>query len=563
MLCKSTKRLGLVVLTASLAALLYLPKGRADWQKPLQPPNPGDLTCVLAHPLEPTKVLATSSHQLFENDPGSGQWRTLWSEGSSSSRVRRIISFEFLPGHVFILMNQNVYMGDLKARRWQKIYEDRKNSSGNVLSFAVDPRDPNRWFLGTQTGLFGSVNAGKSWSRSGCFTARHPVFILLFAADRLFIGDANTLHVLKPSGETQQAFALPGASPATDILSSYDLPDGTLLEEETAAASELFDLIVSKNDSKMLWLGTSKGVFESNDRGVSWHALSSSGLQSTEIRRLAYSEKANRLYAATPRGIYSFSRSRNVWEELYRGLAQKEAESIALIEGAQESLAAITAEGLMRFTIAPGEVNLPGTFQPSAELLELFRELLRREPGVRELHRAVIRYANVSNGKIKRWHVGSRVAALLPTLSFGKDYSVGNNIDLDRGGTNDPDRFINGPYDVNKGWDARVGWDLGDAVYSSDQTSIDSREKMMVELRNDLLSEATRIYYERRRLQIGFLFTPPATEQEHLEGLLRIDELTALLDGLSNGFFSKQLARIYREKPELDRLWAYQKTGNG
>lgn len=81
---------------------------------------------------------------------------------------------------------------------------------------------------------------------------------------------------------------------------------------------------------------------------------------------------------------------------------------------------------------------------------------------------------------------------------------------------------------------------------------------MMAELRNDLLSEATRIYYERRRLQIDFLFTPPSSEQEHLDGLLRIDDLTALLDGMTNGFFSKRLERIYQEKPDLNRLWLFQ-----
>ena len=43
----------------------------------------------------------------------------------------------------------------------------------------------------------------------------------------------------------------------------------------------------------------------------------------------------------------------------------------------------------------------------------------------------------------------------------------------------------------------------------------------MVELRNDLLTEATRVYYERRRLRVDIVFTPLPSEQEHLENLLR------------------------------------------
>jgi hypothetical protein len=119
-------------------------------------------------------------------------------------------------------------------------------------------------------------------------------------------------------------------------------------------------------------------------------------------------------------------------------------------------------------------------------------------------------------------------------------------------------KFITGPEDVNKTFDTDLSWNLGDMLYSSDQTSIDSREKLMVELRNNLLSEATRIYYERRRLQIGLLFTPSSSEREHLENLLRLDELTTLLDGMTDGFFSKRLAQAYDARPELIRLWEYQ-----
>lgn len=547
------------ILGGFLLAFFYLPRGHAEWQKPVQPPSSGSLTYVLSHPLEPSKILAASSHQLFEKDPKTGSWQTLWSEGSPSTRVRRVRSFDLLPDHLFILTDQNVFMGDLKNNLWQKVYENGRNDANNVLSFAVDPQDPNHWFLGTPTGLLETGDAGKTWARSRYFTARRPVFILLYAADRLFIGGSRTLYVLRPSEEARQAFALAGSSESAGSPISSGLLEDPFLEEETESTvpTKLFDLIVSKNDSHKLWLGTAEGVFESSDRGFSWHAIPSSGLQSTAARQLAYSEKTNRLYAATPRGIYAFDFARHAWEELFRGLARNNAASITLLRGSQESLAAITTEGLMQFPISPGEISLPGAASPPAEILSLFRELVRLEPTARELHRSVIRYADVSNGKIKRWHVASRVAGLLPTFSFGKDFSTGSNIDLDRGGTSDPDRFIYGPNDTDKGWDARVSWDLGDAIYSSDQTSIDSREKMMVELRNDLLSEATRIYYERRRLQTGFLFTPPASEQEHLDALLRIDELTALLDGLTNGFLSKRLERIYRERPELSRLWSF------
>jgi len=57
--------------------------------------------------------------------------------------------------------------------------------------------------------------------------------------------------------------------------------------------------------------------------------------------------------------------------------------------------------------------------------------------------------------------------------------------------------------------DVGASWHLSDFIWSSNQTSIDSREKLMVELRNDLAAEANRIYFERRRLQMESMFNPP------------------------------------------------------
>ncbi len=79
----------------------------------------------------------------------------------------------------------------------------------------------------------------------------------------------------------------------------------------------------------------------------------------------------------------------------------------------------------------------------------------------------------------------------------------------------------------------------------------------MVELRNDLVSEATRVYYERRRLQMEIILSPAATESDHLEKLLRMDELTSLLDGMTDGFFTSRLEEMYDAKPELKGLWEY------
>ena len=539
------------VMLLFLCALGFQIPAPAEWQKPVQPSMAGGaLTCLASHPLDRSKFLVASGQQVFEAGK-ENTWQPLWSQTDESSPIKRLFSFGVLPDTIFAITNRSVFMGNLKDRSWRVVYKD---SGKTPLAFAVHPKNPNRWFLGTQKGLWETQNAGRTWSPSAIFHMSEPVPLLIFNYDRLFLADEKTLYLAMPEGSARSVLELSKAAGEVPVT---DEENPGSLEEPLSFNLNIHDLIVSKRNPQELFLATTNGVFQSCDGGHRWEPLSRSGLQSAVVYQLAYSEKKGRLYAATPRGVYAYDARAQKWTGLFEGLAKDRTRGIAVLN--EEKLIAITAEGFVQY---PLETFVPETgpgvaiYQPPEEILALFKELLALEPSAREIHKRVIQYANVANGKIKRWHAESRLAGLLPAFSFGKNLDRSASISTYSG------KYIMGPEDVSKGWDADVSWDLGDMIYSSDQTSIDSREKLMVELRNDLLSEATRIYYERRRLQIDLVFTPPVSEQEHLENLLRMDELTALLDGMTDGFFSKKLERIYEKRPNLSQLWTCQSSGN-
>ena len=77
----------------------------------------------------------------------------------------------------------------------------------------------------------------------------------------------------------------------------------------------------------------------------------------------------------------------------------------------------------------------------------------------------------------------------------------------------------------------------------------------MVELRSEILNEVTRIYYERRRAQLDFASNLPQNSVEQIKAIMRIEELTANLDALTNGYFSKRLEGLYRQHPKLADIW--------
>ena len=161
------------------------------------------------------------------------------------------------------------------------------------------------------------------------------------------------------------------------------------------------------------------------------------------------------------------------------------------------------------------------------------------EPGIIDVQKAAIEYAEVHPDKIKKWRDAAARKAFLPNVSMGLDRYVTDYWHWDSG-TN-PDTLQKGKDTVS--WDVTMTWDMGELIWNSDQTSIDTRSKLMVELRDDIMNEVTRTYFERRRLQIDLLASPPQDLKLSLEKELRLQELTADIDALTGNYFSEHLQK--------------------
>ncbi len=166
-------------------------------------------------------------------------------------------------------------------------------------------------------------------------------------------------------------------------------------------------------------------------------------------------------------------------------------------------------------------------------------ELSKEEPTIAELQRAAIRYAEVEPNKITNWRRQAALKAIMPEISVGYDTDVYKTISTS---TKDGKTYFwEGPDDQAKGWDVSASWDLGDLIYNDDQTSIDSRSKLMVQLRQDLLDQLNAAYFERKKLQRQLDKLPDKTSEAYLEREIRIEELTATIDGLTGGYLSRRM----------------------
>ena len=306
--------------------------------------------------------------------------------------------------------------------------------------------------------------------------------------------------------------------------------------QETAGATPLLHLLSSiaihPEDPHVLYLATSRGLQISEDAGITWRPVPQAGLPSLAATRLLLQTHSPLMvYTGTDKGLARFDPASQQWTVLTNGLAVAEVHD--LIATGQEVWAA-TEHGLVRYSILPDP--LPDSAPPSAR--EIFEDLTR-EPTIAQVQLAAIQYAEVHPDKIRRWRRQAALQALLPTFNVGLDNDRAHDVGVDEGTF--PHFQLIETEDRDSSIDFSVTWNLGELIWNNDQTSIDTRSKLMTELREDIVDRVTRTFYERRRLQLALLANPPTDHQMLLEKELRVEELTALIDGLTGGYFSKSV----------------------
>lgn len=501
-------------------------------------------------------LIAASRNELFVSSNQGKSWKQAFHIPGKNSKINEIEIFPDEPNVWYALTTDGLHRSENSGKNWSKIYSSVGDQNNNLLSAAHHPFQDDIIYLGTGSGILVSKNNGNSWANTFAELARKPVWDM--AVDRenaeIYFVTGNAVyryHVWQD--HFRKVYT------ASAMILEAEEPDDFSAEEDEISSGELSPFVrcitISENSPLPIAIGTKQGVFISHDEGETWQRLPIQGLRTLEISDLAFSKTAQTLFAATKRGIFEYDTKLKIWREIYEGLADGETFRLSIQTEPREILLAATKNGVFYYEItAPvfkPEVELPENVEISKRLLAL----IEKEPPVGALQKEAIRYANVSNAKIKRWHMESRLRALVPDLSVGKDLDIDNNIHTDTGSMTTPDLFVQGPDDRGKSTSIDLSWDLGDFVWGTAQTSIDSREKLMVELREEILNEVTRIYFERRRAQMEFAMNPPEDPLENINAKLRIEELTANLDALTNGYLSRQLSKLHINNPELAALW--------
>lgn len=162
-----------------------------------------------------------------------------------------------------------------------------------VHQVVMDPKDDERLWLATSSGLYRSDDLGKTITRLAQDEAR-SVWVDPEDTDHVVVGELPGIRVSTDGGESFRAAEVPNTSAAVDTFVAVEVPDGP------AAGTEL--LVAGAARWRPYGLAANgAGVLVSADGGATW-ASASNGLTAMSVRSLAVSPDGAWVYAGADEG---------------------------------------------------------------------------------------------------------------------------------------------------------------------------------------------------------------------------------------------------------------------
>jgi hypothetical protein len=166
------------------------------------------------------------------------------------------------------------------------------------------------------------------------------------------------------------------------------------------------------------------------------------------------------------------------------------------------------------------------------------------EPDIRAVQSMAMQYSKTNPELMEKWLSASKRAYALPkvNLQYEKQLDEATRYDyvagVDGGLESQEDYIQLGNDDKVV---VRLEWRLDKLVMSSEQIRVINETGKANKMREKVLDEVTRLYFDRRRLQVDNLLDPPSSLSDRIEMELRLQEMTANLDALTGGQFSASI----------------------
>ncbi|MBM3245099.1 MAG: hypothetical protein FJZ15_04820 [Candidatus Omnitrophica bacterium] len=469
-----------------------------------------NVSAALINPANEQVILIGTDKAVLKTTDAGSSWRPVLLLKGNNSRVNLLIADG---DKFFAATGAGLYKSHDNGNSWKRIFKGKNYFENDCNALAIDGQ---KLYLGTKQGLFLSNDSARTWHKEGGELANSGIFDMADAGSCIYIASSRGVYrFLKDTRVYEKIYYSLASYQTNDIPEegSTEDPDGIYLMR-----------VAFDNSKKTVYVAGKKGVFQSFDDGKSWDTVPDFGLLDKQIRDLAVIGDSV-IYAAARKGVFEFKQDR--WQELTGDL-----------EG--ENFNSICQDKKSRFYVASDKglfkTNLAHTINSGSSFLNLY---YKDEPAIGSLQEAAIKYAEVSPEKIADWRKKAAMKAFLPRFSASIDRDTGDLWHWEGGSSTKAgdDILVRGRDAV--GWDVTLTWDLSEIIWNNDQTSIDVRSRLMVELRDDILDAINKYYFERIRIRMEVDNLSIEDRKKRAEKELKLQELAASLDALTGGYYSR------------------------
>lgn len=198
-------------------------------------------------------------------------------------------------------------------------------------------------------------------------------------------------------------------------------------------------------------------------------------------------------------------------------------------------------------------VGGPGKNPQDAEVDRILARF-KNEPNIQQVQEAALDYARANPSIIDSWRIRARLRGAAPVFRVDADVTPNREAQWTRTRTTDPlDDYVPPPSSTSTprrdtlGTRATAGvqatWNLNRLIFDEEEPRVNREAVRLAKQMDQVLDDITRRYFERRRLQVELEMNPPTDINDRVRKEIRLQELTADLDGMTGGWFSSHVKK--------------------
>jgi len=447
-------------------------------------------------------MFAGAKSVLLKSSNQGKSWQEVFITGSEN----RVNYIYLKHPEIYVVTDKKIFKSIDGGKDFQIVYQDISDNA--KLNYFI--KNNNKSFIASNMGLFVSFDNDATFTKIDCFPEEAQIYKVVFSKvdDTCLV---LTSHGLYSSGV--EAFNFKCVFSANSTGSEEEDFDYRYSDSEDFEGNILTTVHIDEFDNSKIYLGTNKGLFISKNNARTFNRLILPNFGRPFITQIINDNNdPGLIYVLSSIGFSKIDIKGLACESLYKGLVT-------------DNLRFVKQDNIGGIWLATDK----GLFTSSKEQVSVYADVDKQNLEHLWLQNAALIYNDVDPKKIAAWRKSLKVRALMPDLSLDYDKTI--NYDSTE------EAYFTGPRD----WGVNLSWDLADLIWNNYQDDIDTKSRLNTQLRINILDNVNRLYFERKRLASELRQKSSLSIDEENDLKLRIEALTANLDGYTGGYYSNIL----------------------